>query len=100
MTEKTISSKVWVLAGNVGKNVILEAAMRDVKGQIPPAAKIRQHISHVADVEEVDGERGRWYTVDNVYTPRGKRDEPVDLDVYLEALETPVFDPRDLDELA
>jgi hypothetical protein len=100
MTEQSLTTSVIVPLGGVVKNEILQAAIQAVRDDLPPAASVRAVLvdSHK---KTVDGEEVREYRVDVFYTPRGKRDEPVDIDEHLEALQTPVFNPRDVtDEYA
>lgn len=92
--EVKVTAKVTVPCGAIAKHEILAAAIREVRDDLPPAAAVRAVIAST-EKTVLDGEPVREYLVDVFYTPRGKRDEAVDLDEHLEALETPVFDPRD-----
>lgn len=99
MTEKKLSTTVWVTSLKVPANELLAAAINAVRDDLPPAAAVRAVLAS-SEKKTIDGETGREYTVDVFYTPRGKSEDAIDLDEHLEALETPVFDPRDLDGLA
>jgi hypothetical protein len=95
MTETKLTTSVWTPAGAVVKNEILQAAIRSVRDDLPPAAAVKAVLVS-CERKPLDGQAGREYIVDVLYTPRGKQDDAVDLDEHLEALETPVFDPRDV----
>lgn len=97
--EKCVSTRVWVTALSVPKNEILAAALNAVRDELPPAAAVRTVLAS-SEKKVIDDEAGREYTVNVYYTPRGKRDDPIDLDQHLEGLETPVFNPLDIDGMA
>jgi hypothetical protein len=99
MTEKRLSTTVFTSSKAIVRNELIAAAINAVRDDLPPAAAIRAVLAS-SEKKTIHGEDGREYTVDVFYTPRGKQDEAVDVDQHLESLETPVFNPRDLDETA
>lgn len=99
MSEAKLTTSVFVTEPSVLKNEILLAAIREVKDNLPPAANVKAVIAST-ERKTVNGESGREYIVDVFYTKRGKTEDEVSIDTQLEALETPVFNPGDLDEYA
>lgn len=87
----TISTTVWVKAGAVSLAELKRAAIVSVRDAIPVVYELDAEI--VSDkASQRDGVKGREYTFEVRYTPRGEgKEEPIDPDAVIKGLEAPRF---------
>lgn len=87
-----ISTTIWVQAGPVSKNQIIQAAIESVRDAIPVVFDLDTEITGTKESTR-DGVKGRLYTIAVKYTPRGEgKKDPVNVDAVIKNLEAPSFD--------
>lgn len=88
--DNKLTTTVFVPAGPVAANTILQTAIQSVRDAINVVYTLDPKIVAVSDRKTVEGVEGREYTVDLHYSAEGIQDAPpVDVDQVVKSLTVP-----------